>query len=551
MALTSTEEALVRQLLDQQAAILSLAGNEATITSKLGATKVTLSDLLAASAVGDTDLFLTRQGTTDKSVTGNVLRNTLQTFLQDGTGAVVRTMSNKLKEIVSVKDFGAVGNGVNDDTVALQSAIDSLNDGGGMVIPAGTYKITGTLTLSGVAKSIIGIGRSTIKKVGAGNFDAIRVTGSGCLLGGFEIDGNSVGWSGVVITGEHNTLRDLVSHNNGGCGILLDGQTTTCAYNTVENCRCYSNGQIGIGQNTALASRILGNICQGNNLEGITIDLPSYRSIVDGNQVIGNCRTGGVGGIGIDQAYLSVISNNLVSGTLSGLPGLTFQCNAGDTTYCTVTGNVFVDNSNGGIWLKKTGSYHSSFNVIDGNVFLNNGGKSITIDAGCNSNILGNNQYSGVWPNDGGERNRKQAGAVYFRVANNTIRTNVTGDGSLYIVPFEIEQSDTENAVSSGVFTAPVKGLYAFDAAVRLIGGNGHEWGQLEFLRMGSATYTATMGVEVGTENIFVLQGSTTFFLDRNDTVHVQVRVAGGPATKVLDVAASVNECWFSGYLIG
>ena len=75
MSLTAQEEALVRELLDQQASILSLAENEATITSKLGATKVTLSDLVAASSIADADLFLLRQGTTDKSVSGNVLRN--------------------------------------------------------------------------------------------------------------------------------------------------------------------------------------------------------------------------------------------------------------------------------------------------------------------------------------------------------------------------------------------------------------------------------------------------------------------------------------------
>lgn len=78
MALTPTEEALVRQLLDQQAAILSLAGNEATITSKLGSTKVNLSDLVSASAVNDTDLLLVRQGTTDKSIVPTILRNYAQ-----------------------------------------------------------------------------------------------------------------------------------------------------------------------------------------------------------------------------------------------------------------------------------------------------------------------------------------------------------------------------------------------------------------------------------------------------------------------------------------
>ena len=68
MALTATEEALVRQLLDQQAAILSLAGNESTITSKLGATKVTIDDLTAATTVADADLMIVRQGGVDKKL---------------------------------------------------------------------------------------------------------------------------------------------------------------------------------------------------------------------------------------------------------------------------------------------------------------------------------------------------------------------------------------------------------------------------------------------------------------------------------------------------
>lgn len=44
-------------------------------------------------------------------------------FLQTGTGAVPRTAQDKMRESVSVKDFGAVGDGVTDDTVAIQAAI--------------------------------------------------------------------------------------------------------------------------------------------------------------------------------------------------------------------------------------------------------------------------------------------------------------------------------------------------------------------------------------------------------------------------------------------
>jgi len=47
--------------------------------------------------------------------------------------------ASKLNGIVSVLQFGAVGDGVADDTAAIQAAI---NTGRQVLIPAGRYKIT-------------------------------------------------------------------------------------------------------------------------------------------------------------------------------------------------------------------------------------------------------------------------------------------------------------------------------------------------------------------------------------------------------------------------
>jgi hypothetical protein len=68
------------------------------------------------------------------------------TFLQSGTGAVTRTAQAKMREWVSVLDFGAVGDGVTDDTAAIQAALDwAVGRGLTIHVPTGTYKTTATL----------------------------------------------------------------------------------------------------------------------------------------------------------------------------------------------------------------------------------------------------------------------------------------------------------------------------------------------------------------------------------------------------------------------
>ena len=64
-----------------------------------------------------------------------------------GTGAVQRTVTSKVQEFVSVKDFGAVGDGVTNDTAAIQAAIDAVASiGGGQVFfEEGVYLITSGL----------------------------------------------------------------------------------------------------------------------------------------------------------------------------------------------------------------------------------------------------------------------------------------------------------------------------------------------------------------------------------------------------------------------
>ena len=64
------------------------------------------------------------------------------------TGAVPYPVCEVLEQSVSVKDFGAVGDGVANDTAAIQTALNYLRDNGGtLIFPFGTYAVNAQLVL--------------------------------------------------------------------------------------------------------------------------------------------------------------------------------------------------------------------------------------------------------------------------------------------------------------------------------------------------------------------------------------------------------------------
>lgn len=70
-------------------------------------------------------------------------------WIQSGTGAVLRTVQDKLRDIISVKDFGAVGNGVADDSAAFLAAHNAAGSTAFILVPAGTYLINSAVTVTG------------------------------------------------------------------------------------------------------------------------------------------------------------------------------------------------------------------------------------------------------------------------------------------------------------------------------------------------------------------------------------------------------------------
>lgn len=78
------------------------------------------------------------------------------TYTATGTGAVARTLQQKLGDLPSFSDFGADPTGATDATAALQNAV---NLGGIIVCPAGsTYLVRGSVTVTKSGTTILGGG---------------------------------------------------------------------------------------------------------------------------------------------------------------------------------------------------------------------------------------------------------------------------------------------------------------------------------------------------------------------------------------------------------
>lgn len=144
-------------------------------------------------------------------------------FTTTGTGAVTRTTSDKLKEQVSVKDFGAVGDGVADDTLAFQKALSASK---AVFVPAGSYRIISTLAVTN-GQSLIGVGDASEIKTTM-PITVIQIGGSYNRIANLKLFGGDVGLKFAGVTGPcvNNAVVD-VSTWQAQTGILLDGGTDT------------------------------------------------------------------------------------------------------------------------------------------------------------------------------------------------------------------------------------------------------------------------------------------------------------------------------------
>jgi len=176
---------------------------------------------------------------TDSTSISSTLPNSSDRALKylkfSATGAVLADNINSNKDYRNVKDFGAIGNGSDDDTAAINATITAAGIGGTVFFPKGTYFVSSKLTML-ANQAFVGEGGQNASIIKKGfNGDLIDMVGY-CHLEDLSFDGNGASYTGrgiYIASGVAQVITDCRVFNS--YGMALEWQATSGSGTMVTN----------------------------------------------------------------------------------------------------------------------------------------------------------------------------------------------------------------------------------------------------------------------------------------------------------------------------
>ena len=291
---------------------------------------------------------------------GGVLLSRLGIFssFRDWDYSILEKVKNEFEERgVNVKWFGAKGDGVTDDTLSIQSAIDT---GFSVFLPPGKYNVK---ELKGFASGQIIQGISKVESWGGKNTQNITLLNGIGSADNYVIKNNV--WGDGILPNAI-TVKNLSIEGSKKTNGILVGNSSTIEGVKIANCinglsnikvsnvmNCQINGCTN-GVMSATDSKITNNFFYYNEV-GINFDNSNDNSIVN-NKIEWN----GIG-ISLTKATFNLISNNIIDrNTTYGI----YTANATNTT---ISGNQFERNLTNHLYLQG-----SLFNISTNSFFRKN-----------------------------------------------------------------------------------------------------------------------------------------------------------------------------------
>jgi parallel beta-helix repeat protein len=332
--------------------------------------------------------------------------------------------------IVNVKALGAFGDGIHNDTAAIQAAIDEIGGTGGSVqIPDGVYLVDAVNYLHLQSNMTLNLSSGAVLKAipnSQANYSVLRIDGvtnvnviGGTLQGErTQHQGTSGEWGmGVDIHNSSNiTIEGLSTIDMWGDGIYIGDSSTN-----IQVCKVLAdnNRRQGISITSVNGAVVKDSIFQNTNgtapSAGLDIE-PNPGETVNNVQVL-NSQFNNNWGTGIYSCFSAGYN-----------PSTTFAKNI------IISGNTV--NNNGVIGTYSAGIYLSIQTgvIVSNNIVKNSVQDGIVIDNGSSKNTIKGNTVTGSGYNNNVDKYIGNGILLYDNSANNIVTGNTVTGNILNIV---------------------------------------------------------------------------------------------------------------------
>ena len=483
-------------------------------------------------------------------------------FIQSGTGAVARSAQDKMRDAVSVKDFGAVGDGVVNDTAAIQAAEDACAASGqALLFPAGTYRCNSGITKKSV--NWIGEGKYDTKLAYYGSATFINATGTDpsrklFTISDMELNGTNAGAAAIGITlGWNQRSTPLVRvhiFNFGHYGIHFNDQNWIVDFYDVEvdTCGGQTSNSSGIFKDTAIDAGTWNTISFYNlTVEacgsassaagGVRLLTTSanrglyfYSPCIEGNFGTSEITVTNMADCQFHNLYMEVVSAQATNAV--ELYGVT-----GGFTGGYITGDNIVTNLIG-VKIGAGGAFVSNAIEFDKITILNFASSISSLSA-----KIWTNQIHGDKTFADPSSSTQYFGDYSPRVSAVKNATQTITSGTFQKITFQTEVYDLCGKFASSTWTPQTIGTYQINAQISWSAAVDQDRLIISIYRRGSAYKSFIARANgIGEQSVQISAQVDTDLI--NDTIEIYARQDSGVSQTI---SAGAAETWFMGSLIG